>query len=62
MTSQRKLERDLIYADLAAVTALLEQLDEEDVMSRVSREARRDELMSAQGDALYDSPRANVAM
>jgi hypothetical protein len=44
MTSHRKLERDLIYADMAAVTALLNQLDTEDVMSRFSLEARRDEL------------------
>lgn len=44
MTSQRKLERDRIHADLAAVTALLDQLDAEDVMSRFSLEARRDEL------------------
>lgn len=44
MTSRRKLEHDLIYADMAAVTALLGQLDAEDVMSRFSLEARRDEL------------------
>ena len=44
MTSQRKLERDLLHADMAAVNTLLDQLDEEDVMTRFGLEARRDEL------------------
>ena len=45
MTSQWKLERDLLHADMAAVTALLDGLDPEDVMMRFSLEARRDELL-----------------
>ncbi len=45
MTSIRKLERDFIRADLAAVTSLLAQLSEEDVMSRFSLEARKKELL-----------------
>lgn len=44
MTSLRKLERDFAYADLAAVLALVEQLGEEDVMTRMGLEARLREL------------------
>ncbi len=44
MTSLRKLERDFAYADLAAVSALVEQLGAEDIMTRLSLEARQQEL------------------
>lgn len=44
MTSQRKLEHDLLYADMAAVNTLLDQLDAGDVMARFGLEARREEL------------------
>ena len=44
MTGIRKLERDLAFADMAAVTALLDQLTDEDVMARFGLEARLDEL------------------
>lgn len=44
MTSLGKLERDFARADLAAVTGLLAQLGDEDVMARFGLEARRDEL------------------
>jgi len=47
MSSLRKLERDFVSADLAAVSGLLAQLDEEDVMARFGLEARRDELQQA---------------
>lgn len=44
MSSQRKLERDFAHADMAAVTALLAQLNDEDVMARLGLEARLEEL------------------
>jgi hypothetical protein len=34
MGGSRKLQRDFVRADIAAVNALLAQLDDEDVMSR----------------------------
>lgn len=44
MTSQRKLELDLLHADLAAVNDLLGRLSEEDVMARMGLEDRSQEL------------------
>jgi hypothetical protein len=44
VTGLRKLERDFVSADLAAVTGLLAQLGDEDVMARMGLESRRDEL------------------
>ena len=44
MTSHRKLEFDLLHADLAAINDLLGQLSEEDVMARMGLEERREEL------------------
>jgi hypothetical protein len=44
MSSLRKLEQDFAHADFAAVSALLAQLNEEDVMSRLGLEARLEEL------------------
>ena len=42
-----KIERDFVAADLAAVEALLAQMTDEDVLSTMSLEARRDELRQA---------------
>jgi hypothetical protein len=47
MSGLRKLERDFMRADLAAVSSLLAQLNDEDVMARFGLEARRDELQQA---------------
>lgn len=47
MSSSRKLERDFVRADIAAVGALLSQLDDEDVMARFGLEARLEELQAA---------------
>jgi hypothetical protein len=47
MTSLRKLEHDRTCAELASVDALLDQLSDEDVMTRLGLEARRDELIAA---------------
>ncbi|MCI3132879.1 hypothetical protein [Phenylobacterium aquaticum] len=44
MASNRKLERDFAYADRSAVTGLLAQLTDEDVMTRIGLEARLEEL------------------
>ena len=44
MPSHRKLEHDLLHADMAAVNKLLGQLDAGDVMARFGLEARREEL------------------
>jgi hypothetical protein len=46
MSSSRKLERDFVRADIAAVGTLLSQLDEEDVMARFGLEARLEELQA----------------
>ena len=47
MTSPRKLERDFARADIAAVSSLLDQLGDEDVMARFGLEARLQELQTA---------------
>lgn len=44
MTSQRKLALDLLHADLAAVDDLLARVTDEDVMTRVGLEERREEI------------------
>ena len=44
MTSLKKLEHDRTVAELASVEALLASLTDEDVMTRLSLEDRRDEL------------------
>jgi hypothetical protein len=64
MTSLRKLERDFVRADLAAVTGLLAQLDDEDVMARLGLEARQDELKQtiAHLDEAGDEPVASAAL
>ena len=64
MTSLRKLERDFVQADLAAVTGLLSQLHDEDVMSRMGLETRRDELQAAitHLDEAPEQPLASAAL
>jgi len=64
MTSLRKLERDFVRADLAAVKGLLAQLGDEDVMARLGLEARRDELQQtiAHFDEASDVPVASAAL
>lgn len=64
MSSLRKLERDFVRADLAAVSSLLAQLKEEDVMARFSLEARRDELQEAIAllEEEADEPAASAAL
>lgn len=64
MTCLRKLERDFVRADLAAVTGLLAQLDDEDVMARLGLEARQDELKQtiAHLDEAGDEPVASAAL
>jgi hypothetical protein len=47
MSSPRKLERDFARADIAAVSSLLDQLGDEDVMARFGLEARLLELQTA---------------
>jgi len=44
MTSLRKIERDHLAADLAAVETMIERLTDEDVMMRLGLEERREEL------------------
>jgi hypothetical protein len=60
MASMRKLERDFAYADRSAVTGLLAQLTEEDVMTRISLEARLEELQQTIAD-LADEVEAPTA-
>jgi hypothetical protein len=45
MSGLRKMERDRTRADLASVNAILDQLTDEDVMTRLSLESRREELL-----------------
>ncbi|WP_355608937.1 hypothetical protein RZV17_09680 [Xanthomonas cannabis] len=47
MSSLKKLERDFTQADIAAVTSLLDQLTDEDVMAKFSLEARLGELQAS---------------
>ena len=64
MTGLRKLERDFVSADLAAVTGLLAQLGDEDVMARMGLESRRDELQQtiAHLDEAGIEPAASAAL
>ena len=64
MTGLRKLERDFVSADLAAVTGLLAQLGDEDVMARMGLELRRDELQQtiAHLDEAGVEPAASAAL
>src|SRR6516165_2720006 len=64
MSSLRKLERDFAHADIAAVSSLLGQLSEEDVMVRFGLEARLQELRKTLADleAVKDEPTASAAL
>jgi hypothetical protein len=62
MNSRRKLDRDFAQADIAAVSSLLSQLSDEDVMSRFGLEARLEELRQnlAQIEVAEDQPRPQL--
>lgn len=64
MSNLRKLERDFAHADLAAVSNLLAQLGDEDVMARFGLEARREELQRTilHLDETVDAPTASAAL
>ncbi|MGO4724010.1 MULTISPECIES: hypothetical protein [unclassified Inquilinus] len=64
MSSLRKLERDFAHADIAAVTSLLAQLSDEDVMTRFGLESRLEELRRtvAELDQTRDEPTASAAL
>ncbi len=64
MTGLRKLERDFVHADAAAVSGLLAQLGDEDVMTRIGLEARLADLREemARLDASQDEPGASAAL
>jgi len=64
MTGLRKLERDFVRADLAAVRGLIAQLGDEDVMARLGLEERRDELQKTitQLDRAGEEPVASAAL
>lgn len=64
MTGLRKLERDFVHADAAAVTSLLAQLADEDVMAKFSLEARLADLRQeiVRLDELADEPTASTAL
>lgn len=64
MTSLRKLEHDFVLADLAAVTGLLAQLGDEDVMTRFGLESRREELQNviSELERQPDEPTASAAL
>jgi hypothetical protein len=64
MSNLQKLERGFLRADLAAVSGLLAQLGEEDVMARLGLEARREELERtvAELDAAPEETAASAAL
>jgi hypothetical protein len=64
MSSRRKLERDFAHADMAAVSGLLSQLSDEDVMSRFGLEARLKELQQkiARLETVEEEPTASAAL
>jgi len=63
MTSLKKLDRDRTVAELASVESLLAGLTEEDVMTRLSLEDRREELQRMVADlAAFDDGTASVAL
>lgn len=64
MSGIRKLERDFAQADIAALTSLLDQLSEEDVMARFGLESRLEELQAklARMDDTPDAEPASAAL
>lgn len=63
MTGLKKLERDRTVAELASIESLLAGLTDEDVMTRLSLEDRRDELQRAVAElAAFDDGTASVAL
>jgi hypothetical protein len=63
MTSLKKLESDRTVAELASVESLLAGLTEEDVMTRLSLEDRRDELRRLVAEmAAFEDGTASVAL
>jgi hypothetical protein len=63
VTSLKKLERDRTVAELASVEALLASLTDEDVMTRLSLEDRRDELQRVVAEMLgFEDGTASVAL
>lgn len=63
MTSLKKLEHDRTVAELASVEALLASLTDEDVMTRLSLEDRRDELQRAVAEIIgFEDGTASVAL
>ena len=64
MSRKCNSERTHLLADMAAINTLLQQLDAEDVMTRFSLEARRDELSAliAEADKEVDEPTASVSL
>lgn len=64
MTNLRKLQRDFASADLSAVSDLLNQLGEEDFISRISLEARKQELeeIVAEIDSIAPETKASAAL
>jgi len=56
-----KMERDFVAADLAAVEALLQQMTEEDALTAMSLEARRDELRAILATLQPSAPVTNAS-
>lgn len=64
MSSLRKLERDFAHADIAAVSSLVAQLGDEDVMARFGLESRLQRLRAAAAklDETPEAPTASAAL
>jgi hypothetical protein len=64
MNALKKMERDFLHADLAAVESLISQLTDEDLLTRVSLEARREELQHHLSEAPLEisAPLASAAL
>jgi hypothetical protein len=59
----RKLDRERLTAEIAALDAMLSQLDAQDYLSRVGLESRRDELRESLGRLLgHSDTQARVAL
>ena len=64
MSTVRKMDKDFAHADIAAVTGLLAQLGDNDVLTRLSLEERLEELRerAAELDLVEDQPTASAAL